>query len=165
MATAEGVGVLPERPDGSKPTTAVLTQLVPAIGVPNTQLCSRNVPGLAGETSAGNKLMRSGFHAGRKPSEPGHYKPTYGGDERETEPHPQRRWRTRRVNSTHQYSLMGTRFLRTLTGCSALVFNICFRCVHFMGNGKTWARQVCRSHAQITGHPRPFQIFQVPFLG
>lgn len=94
MATAEGVGVLPERPDGSKPTTAVLTQLVSAIGVPNTQLCSRNVPGLAGETSAGNKLMRSGFHAGRKPSESDHYKPTYVGDERETEPHPHRRCRS-----------------------------------------------------------------------
>lgn len=33
-----------------------------------------------------------------------------------------------------------------------------------MENGKTWARQVCGSHAQITGHPRPFKIFRVPFF-
>lgn len=55
--------MLPEGPDGSHRTTAVLTQLVP-----DSQLCSRNDLGLAGETSAGNILMRSGFHASRKPS-------------------------------------------------------------------------------------------------
>lgn len=60
--------MLPEGAAGSHPTTAVLTQLVPATGGPDSQLCSRNVPGLAGETSAGNILMRSGFHASRKPS-------------------------------------------------------------------------------------------------
>ncbi len=45
---------------------------------PNTVLGSRNVPGLAGETitSAGNRLVHSGFHAGRKPPEPGLSKPT-----------------------------------------------------------------------------------------
>lgn len=45
---------------------------------PCTVLGSRNVPGLAGETitSAGNRLVHSGFHAGRKPPEPGLSKPT-----------------------------------------------------------------------------------------
>lgn len=40
---------------------------------PNTVLGSRNVPGLAGETitSAGNRLVHSGFHTGHKPPEPG----------------------------------------------------------------------------------------------
>lgn len=108
MATAEGGwGALPERPDGSKPTTAVLTQLVPATGHPDTQFCSRNVPGLAGETSAGNKLMCSGFHTGRKPSEPatinrhmwetsGSKTPTHNTDARVDAR------RTCRVNSAHQ---------------------------------------------------------------
>lgn len=45
---------------------------------PDTELGSRNVPGLAGETitSTGNRLVHSGFHTGRKPPEPSLSKPT-----------------------------------------------------------------------------------------
>lgn len=45
---------------------------------PNTDLSSRNVLGLAGETitSAGNRLVQSGLHTGRKPPEPALSEPT-----------------------------------------------------------------------------------------
>lgn len=49
----------------------------------NAMLGSRNVPGLAGETitSAGNRLVHSRFHAGRKPPEPNLSKSTCVGTE------------------------------------------------------------------------------------
>lgn len=96
--------MLPERPNRSNRATAVLTQLVPATGGPDSQLCSRNVPGLAGETSAGNILMRSGFHTSRKPSEPSHYKPTGSKTPTHNADAGVNARTTYRVNSTRQYS-------------------------------------------------------------
>lgn len=68
---------LPEKPTGPNQNPGYADTAGSRHGRPNTMLGSRNVPGLAGETitSAGNRLVHSGFHTGHKPPESGLSKP------------------------------------------------------------------------------------------
>jgi len=69
---------LPQRPTGSNRAPSVLTQLVPGTDTPTSCSAPGMFQGFAGETitSAGNRLVHSGFHTSNNPPQPGLSKPT-----------------------------------------------------------------------------------------